>query len=174
MVGLKDHRVRIVVGILLLLLGLLATAASTHPAPVAPYYEENGSLSLGDGEVFQLPANITALYPYEYRREYSLRITLWGEGAVELTNTYTGERLNISLVREGVLVTIMPPAVVELSSRSAQVLRYSLAIYPSTSVYSELWLLILAVFLALIGAVIGVSGVMDFITKRLGDALARK
>lgn len=174
MVSLRDHRVRIVVGILLLVIGMLMTAAATHPTPVTPHYQENGSLSFEGGEVLQLPTNATALYPYEYSSEYYLKVILWGTGEVELMNTYTGEKLNINLSQDGVPVTIIPPAVIELSSRNTQVLRYSLAIYPSTSVSSELWLLILAIFLAIIGAVLGVSGVMGFITKRFGEALVRK
>ncbi len=167
MISLRDHRVRIVVGIFLLVLGMFMTAAATHPTPMSPYYEENGTLSFRGGEILQLPTNISALYPYEYKSEYFLKVTLWGTGEVELTNTYTGERLNINLSQDGVPVTIIPPAIVELSSPSAQMLRYSLAVYPSTSVASELWLLIIALFLALLGAVLGVSGVMRFITKKI-------
>ncbi|GEM_PF-7070140 len=174
MVSLRDHRVRIVAGILLLVLGMFMTAAATYPTPMSPYYEENGSLSLEEGNVIQLPANVTALYPYEYKNEYSLKVTLWGTGEVSLTNTYTGEKLNISLSRDGVPITIIPPAIVKLSSSNAHLVRYSLAIYPSTSVSSELWLLILAVILALIGAVLGISGVMSFIIKRFGENLQRK
>ncbi len=171
---MKDYRVRIAVGLLLLVLGMFMTAAATHPAQTSPYYEENGSLSIKEGETLQLPTNMSALYPYEYKSEYSLKVTLWGTGEVELTNTYTGEKFNISLNQDGTPVTIIPPAVVELSSSNAQVLQYSLAIYPSTPVSSELWLLILAMLLALVGAVLGVSGVIEFITKRLGESLIRK
>ncbi len=174
MAGLRDHRVRIVVGILLLVLGMFMTVVATYPTPMSPYYEENGSLSFEEGNVIQLPTNVTALYPYEYKNEYSLKVTLWGTGEVALTNTYTGEKLNISLSRDGVPITIIPPAIVELSSSNAHLIRYSLAIYPSSSVSSELWLLIPAMIVALVGAVLGVSGVMSFIIKRFGENLLGK
>ncbi len=174
MIGLNDHRVRIAVGILLLILGMFITAVATHPTVTSPYYEENGTLTIAGGEILQLPANISAIYPYEYKSEYSLKVVLWGTGEVELKNTYTGEMYSIDLSQDGIPVTVIPPAVIELSSNTSQVLRYSLIIYPSSSVTSDLWLMILATFMAIVGAVLGVSGVIVFITKRLGEVFERK
>lgn len=174
MISLRGYRARIIVGLLLLVLGMFITAAATHPTPTGLYYEENGTLVFRGGEILRLPANTSALYPYEYKSEYSLKVTLWGTGEVELKNTYTGERLNVSLTQNGVPVTLIPPATVELSSPNAQILRYSLEIYSSSSVSSELWLIIIAMFLTLIGAVLGISGVMELITKKLGKPLVKK
>jgi len=174
MVSFKDYRVRIVVGVFLLLVGMVMTAAATYPTPTTPLYVENGTLSLQEGNPIYLPTNLSALYPYEYKGEYTLKVTFWGTGDIQLKNTYTGEVFNISLNKGGVPVTLIPPAAVEVYSKGGQTLEYSLIIYSRATVSSDLVVLIMAMVLALLGAVLGVSGVMSFITKRLGEALVRR